>query len=219
MDARFFSGLARSVRFIFVRHGESEGNAAGILQGRGEYSLSGEGRAQGAARARVIASLLEGVPAEKRLLASSPQSRAVETADLIAAETDFARRVIIGDLRELDLGAWTGKTWDDIKDDPLFPDFRERSWDAVPGSESSALLYERAERVWTRLRGEAAANGYAAVVSVSHGGMIQWLVKITLGCRTWFPLIPTANCCLYVFRAEPLGTDRGACTAWEALDM
>lgn len=50
MTTDFFSGLKNTVSFFIIRHGQSEGNAVRIMQGRGEYPLSETGRLQAAQR-------------------------------------------------------------------------------------------------------------------------------------------------------------------------
>lgn len=201
-----------------MRHGESLGNAAGILQGRGEYSLSPEGAEQVRKKARFIAELAADFPPENRLLFSSPQSRARESAEILVQDSFLPEPVVIDDLKEMHLGEWTGKTWADINGGTggAWDTFRTKSWDAVRGAETSGELFERAIRVWGLLRDTVKVPD-TLVFAVSHGGLIQWLLKSSLGCRSWFPLFPIGNCGLFVFRAEP-NRDSEAYTAWELID-
>jgi probable phosphoglycerate mutase len=223
LNAGFFSGLERPADFYVIRHGQSKGNADKILQGRGEYALSETGRAQAAERGRLLKTLFSAVhasgkAAQKPLFFSSPQSRAKETALIIAGEAGLPEPVFLGDLAEMELGIWTGKNWDEVKnDDPsLWAEFRARSWDAIPGAESSAALYDRALRVWAALRDAAAAQDTretVPVIVVTHGGLIQWLLKTTFHCKSWFPLFPIANCGLFKLCVEP-----GAYLCWEEIN-
>ncbi|MDR2470618.1 MAG: histidine phosphatase family protein, partial [Treponema sp.] len=204
MDRDFFSRLTKPAVFALIRHGESEGNAAGILQGRGEYPLSAAGRTQVREKARALAELAGAVPAAERLFFSSPQSRARETAEILREHCSLPAPVFLNDLREMHLGEWTGKTWAGVNGggdpggtdsggfgasggdsgngggDGAWDTFRTKSWDAVPGAERSGELFDRALRVWGRLRDDAAASGASLVLAVSHGGLIQWLVKSTV---------------------------------------
>ncbi|MDR2471797.1 MAG: histidine phosphatase family protein, partial [Treponema sp.] len=77
--------------------------------------------------------------------------------------------------------------------------------------------FDRALRVWGRLRDDAAASGASLVLAVSHGGLIQWLVKSTVHCRTWFPLFPIRNCGLFIFRVEP-NRNGEALSAWDLIN-
>ena len=91
------------MRLILVRHGESVGNAAGVLQGRLDYGLSERGLLQ----AKLTADRLQAEPLVR--LISSPLKRAAETADFVASaaalpvEFDEA-------LAEYDIGEGAGLT-------------------------------------------------------------------------------------------------------------
>jgi len=199
----FFASLEKPVNFYFLRHGQSEGNAEKILQGRGDYVLSELGRSQSIRRGRSLKTLI--ASREDVLLFSSPLARAKETALLIAGETGLGEPAILEDLTEMELGIWTGKPWEQAKTETsLWQSFKLRSWDAIPRAESSADLYNRAMRVWALLRDTALEKDAGTVISVTHGGLIQWLLKCTLQCRSWFPLFPISNCGLFSLCAEPL---------------
>jgi broad specificity phosphatase PhoE len=212
----FFAGMVNPAHFLIIRHGQSEGNAAKILQGRGEYPLTEKGRTQAAARGR----LLKTAGAGKTLVFSSPQRRARETALIIAEAAGLPEPLFCEDLMEMRLGVWTGKTWDEVKqDDPaLWSGFMVHSWDAIPQAESSAALYRRALRVWAALRKAASEQNADRVIAITHGGLIQWLLKTTLCCHNWFPLFPISNCGLFKLRVEPRPEAQGSYMCWEEID-
>jgi broad specificity phosphatase PhoE len=216
----FFAGLAGPVDFYIIRHGQSEGNAAKILQGRGEYPLSEKGQSQAAARGRSLKTILAAAEPGKTLFFSSPQKRAKQTALIIAGEAGLPPPVFCDDLMEMRLGVWTGKTWDQVKnDDPsLWAGFMAHSWDAIPEAESSAALYRRALQVWAAFRDTAIARGAETIIAVTHGGLIQWLLKTTLCCHNWFPLFPIANCGLFKFCAAPHAEKKSAYMCWEEIN-
>jgi len=122
------------------------------------------------------------------------------------------------ELTELDTGSFTGRSWDEIRErnGPEWLSFRTRSWEGVEGAEREAALYARAVSAWTVLRDAARESGSSCVVAVTHGGFLQWLVRATFGCRTWFPLVPIENCCIYRLRADPV-TPEHAALFWETL--
>ena len=225
MDTNFFT-LKNPVDFYIIRHGQSEGNAGKILQGRANYSLSELGRSQSVLRGRSLKTMLETpdtqkmLPAQDKLLFfTSPLLRARETAGILAAEAGLGEPVILDGLIEMDLGIWTDKTWSEVKsEEKLWHDFRVHSWDAVPGAESSADLYNRALKVWTMLCEKAAEQEANTVVVVTHGGPIQWLIKSTINNKSWFPLFPISNCGLFKFCAEPIAERNAAYTCWEEID-
>ena len=212
----FFAGLKNTVDFYIIRHGQSEGNAVQILQGRGEYPLSETGRLQAAARGRAMKAVL--ADNEKVLFFSSPQSRARETAIIIAEVADLPEPVFIDELIEMSLGIWTGKAWDEVRDDALWADFQARSWDAIPEAESSSDLYERALIAWAALRDRAAESGAKKVIVVTHGGLIQWLLKSTFQCHTWFPLFPISNCGQFKLCVKPHPEERRAGLYWDEIN-
>jgi probable phosphoglycerate mutase len=224
MEGGFFAELDKPVEFYFVRHGQSEGNIAGILQGRLDYPLTALGRKQAALRGRSLRDLLAG--GGLTLLYVSPLGRAAETARIIAAELAAEPSVplpppeFLEDLQELDLGSWTGKTMAEMRqaDTEQWKRFQAQSWDAVPGSESAAALYGRALRVWTHIRGGAKMRAADRVLVVTHYGIIQWMIKTSFGVHTWFPLIPIANCGLSKLRVEPIPGQINAYTAWDMIN-
>lgn len=231
---------------MIIRHGQSEGNAAKILQGRGEYPLSERGRLEAASRGRALNAALAGTVPERTLFFSSPQGRARETARIIASQLFAPRQyseprltdpqtaalqtpagktappepVYLDDLAEMSLGIWTGKSWGEVKnDDPaLWTAFMARSWDAIPEAEPSAALYDRALRLWAALRDAAIKRGAENVIVVTHGGLIQWLLKCTFHCRSWFPLFPISNCGLFRLCVKPNPAEKSAYLCWEEIN-
>ena len=68
------------MEIMLLRHGESEGNAQGRMQGRRDYPLSAFGREQAALAAAFIA----GSRLSLNAVYSSPLKRALETASILA---------------------------------------------------------------------------------------------------------------------------------------
>ncbi len=212
LDGAFFSSLRKQTHFTLVRHGRSEGNAAGIFQGRKEYPLSDRGREQAADVGRSLA------PRAGAVVLCSPLSRARETAEIAAAMAGFEPPLVRGELTELDTGSFTGRSWDEIRErnGEEWIRFRTKSWEGVEGAEREAALYGRAVKAWAMLRDTAIETGASDIVAVTHGGFLQWLVRATFGCRTWFPLLPIENCCIYRLRADPV-TAGHAALFWESM--
>lgn len=97
-------------RLVVWRHGETEHNASGVFQGQLDTELSEHGREQVAAAADVLATL-----APSRIVASD-LIRAADTGRALARVAE----VPIGydpRLREIDVGAWTGLTHEQIERD------------------------------------------------------------------------------------------------------
>ena len=135
-----------------VRHGESEWNRIGRIQGRLESPLTGIGRAQAAALGRMLREVL---PDPGIDIVASPLERAFETATIIAGELGRAgRRAATDDVRidrritDFNVGVLAGYPgWDAVAAD--YPDLaRLRLEDPVrfhpPGGESGADVLARA---------------------------------------------------------------------------
>lgn len=212
VDARFFSTLARETRFFIARHGQSVGNAKGVIQGLTDYPLDEAGREQAAALGAWLRD--RGIVA----CAASPLSRARETAEIAAEAADLPPPGFDPVFRELDTGAFSDLSMEEIR--ARFPAehaaFERLSWEGVPGAERVAGLAARARLAWARLRDLANSSG-GNVLCVSHGGFIQWLVRVTFGLEdSWMPLVPTGNCGVFELLAAPLGD--GAYVQWHRIN-
>lgn len=212
VDAAFFSGLKAPVTFTIIRHGQSEANARRVIQGLQDFHLDATGRTQAAE----LGAWLKG--REVDAILSSPLSRAAETASILAASLGLGAPLLCPALRELDTGSFSGMSLEDAKDrfPEVYAQFAHRSWSAVPDAEGAEVLYERSMRAWEVLRAEA-FSGKRHVACVSHGGFIQWLVRVSFGTRTWMPILPTGNCGIFELLAEPAG--EGVFLRWERLNF
>lgn len=194
-----FHTLPHPCEFYFVRHGESESNAEGRIQGHLDSPLSELGRSH----AEAAAGWLE--TREIDAMLTSPLSRASQTAELIARRVGTGPVEEVPELIELDTGRFSGVRLREIAtaDEEVFRRFRVHSWEAVPEAERIESLQRRARAVWDRLVGLAHA-GHRRIASVTHGGMIQWLIKATVGAeeQRWMPLFETSNCGIFLFAAE-----------------
>lgn len=125
-----------------VRHGETEWNAAGRLQGSRDSPLTALGRAQ----ARDMTALLaaDGIARHHPDARVSPQGRAVETARLMLTPLGLAASPDPR-LAEYRLGPHEGLTRDEI--DAAHPDIADLPpwdwYDALPGAEGLAQLAAR----------------------------------------------------------------------------
>ncbi|WP_324754730.1 histidine phosphatase family protein [Roseovarius sp. Pro17] len=89
----------------FLRHGQTEWNLAGRIQGRLDSPLTALGRAQANSQAALIADIAARVATGPGNIYVSPLGRARETAALALPEYDA---VIDPRLAEIDTGAWEG---------------------------------------------------------------------------------------------------------------
>ena len=145
--SRPISGARMSVLYL-VRHGQSEWNRIGRIQGRSESPLTGLGRQQAAALGRMLRAIL---PDPGIDIVASPLARAFETATIIASELGRAASDVRTDERinDFDVGVLAGYPgWDAVASD--FPELarlrlEDPSHFQPPGGESGTDVLARAE--------------------------------------------------------------------------
>lgn len=159
---------------ILLRHGETEWNALGRLQGHRDSALNPEGLRQADALAARLASVAFSA------LYCSDLGRALETARRISTRTGHA---VVPDarLRERGLGILEGLTRDEARQrhPKVFAEYSAGAPDyVVPGGESTSQRLHHAveclREVGGRHRGER-------VVVVTHGGVLSLLFRHSLG--------------------------------------
>lgn len=160
-------------RLILVRHGETDWNREGRLQGGQDIPLNPLGREQAAEAAGRLKALEPGFAGLDYIC--SPMQRARETMDILRRELAMqAGEYHIDDrLKELTFGSWEGFTWRDIrKAEREQAGLRERDkWGFVPpGGESYRMLAERVRPVLEGLARET--------VIVSHGGVARAVLAL-----------------------------------------
>jgi broad specificity phosphatase PhoE len=157
-----------SMIFI-VRHGQSEGNVKGILQGRLDLPLTDEGRRQ----AQRIGARLAGVALDA--IHTSPQTRALDTATaILKAQRGAATLHPDARLREQDMGRLEGMQLGALRAEEQARGFISlQDGEADHGGESTAHVRERmrsfVEEVLVR-------GAYANVAIVSHGNALGMLL-------------------------------------------
>ncbi|XVF17729.1 hypothetical protein REPUB_Repub10bG0148700 [Reevesia pubescens] len=158
---------------VVVRHGETEWNADGRIQGHLDVELNEAGRQQ-------AASVADRLSKEPKISAvySSDLKRALVTAETIAARCGGLGVITDQDLRERNLGDLQGLVYREAAklSSKSFKAFSSHRTDQdIPGGgESLDQLYNRStsalQRIGRKHKGER-------VVVVSHGGVIRSLYK------------------------------------------
>ena len=154
-----------------IRHGRTEWNDLGRMQGWADPALDALGRQQAQALARRLYS--ESFAA----FYSSPLVRARATAEAVAAGHHM--RVLLDDrLRERNLGAWTGLTFEQARQRD--PRLAEGDWrlEGPPGGENQADLMARVAAVIDEI---AARHPEGTVAVFSHGGALSAYLEHLLG--------------------------------------
>lgn len=166
--ARMHGGGAVVVDLI--RHGVTDANENGRVQGQMDWGLNDRGRTQ----ARALGAWIGDVDA----VYSSPLGRAAETAALAFAGHVPSHH---DGLKEIDMGEWEGRDWADVRAEHPevlhLHDLDERTRRGG-GGETYEQLRVRATAAVTEL-----ANGLSGprrVAAISHGGTIGAYVRTLL---------------------------------------
>jgi broad specificity phosphatase PhoE len=160
---------------LLVRHGETDWNAAGRLQGHTDRPLNDYGRRQ----ARELADRLAGDGIQA--MYASDLSRARETAEILAARLGLDV-VTDPDLREKDWGSWEGLTSD------------ERARVEFAGESTEA----HRERVLRAVHRIVEAHPGERVAVVTHGGSLRRIQAAVAGVA--LPVID--NCSVWALAHE-----------------
>ena len=156
-----------------LRHGETEWNAAGRIQGALDSGLTETGRQQAGRQAEILAG--SGVVAAGHDFFVSPQGRARQTADIALAPFGVTPRVDPR-LREISLGCYDGLTRDEIaeKYPAAFAEQDPFLWhDTSPDGEGFVALSARVAGFLATLRRPS--------VIVTHGIASRFLRGAALG--------------------------------------
>jgi glucosyl-3-phosphoglycerate phosphatase len=216
----------RTRRLVLLRHGQTDFNRVGRMQGQLDTELTELGCAQAIAAAEVLSKL------PPLLIVSSDLRRAYDTAVKLGERAGLQVRVDER-LRETSLGDWQGLTHAQIDAD--VPDARlawreDATW-APPGGESRIDVAARSLPVVAELVADEPEWGSAGapdrpVVLVAHGGLIaalsvallelpvaHWPILGGMGNASWVQLSGHSD-----EGAEPVGLDgiRWRLDVWNA---
>ena len=172
--------MTEPVTFYFVRHGESEANAARRFAGRTDSPLTERGREQ----AEAVSKALARIPFDR--IVSSPLSRCRDTALVIARRHQLPVD-LEPDLVEIDVGDRTGTPFDEARG---LPEWSDDGFVAWPRGETLDQVLSRAHRVITRIASE---NAGQRVLVVGHGGVTRILMSHFLGLLPRLDRSPATN--------------------------
>lgn len=178
-------------RLMIVRHGESEWNADRRLQGQANIDLSAKGREQAVALRPVIETL------NPDTTICSDLKRAHDTALLVGIADPQCRP----ELREIDVGEWTGQSIAAIReaDAEAYQGWRAGSF-TPPGGEGWADFLGRTSQCVLE-----ALKSSERLLVVCHGGVIRALLEhlIDLPPKRIIPVGPAS---LTVLAERPAGS-------------
>ena len=160
--------MTRPLTVLLVRHGQSEWNAAGLMQGQTAHpALTELGHRQAATAARELAAARPGA------LISSDLTRAVQSAQHCARTTGLPLRTAEA-LREQGYGVLEGRPSRELWD---LVDWTDPHWSAE-GGESLAQLHARVAGHLAELRADPPAE---VVALVTHGDTIRAVQAVVAG--------------------------------------
>lgn len=163
-----------------VRHGETDWNAQGRLQGSRDTALNAVGHAQAEAAARRLAEIVHD-PAALDFVAS-PMARTRATMETLRRTLGLDPSAYRQDARlvELRFGDWEGLTWKEVRRrDPARAGRRDADrWGYVPPGEGAESYAALAERIALVLDGMTEPT-----LAVIHGGVMR-AILVMLGLVT-----------------------------------
>jgi broad specificity phosphatase PhoE len=166
----------------YIRHGETQWNADGRLQGVQDVPLNDLGRKQAAHAGSVLSHLFERHGRDRRELPyiSSPLGRARTTMELLRGVLQLPPQdyAIDDRLREIAYGKWEGSTLAEMQvaDPALFAKRQVEKWTvSPPGGESYVAVQQRMTDWYNGVKGDT--------VTVAHGGTARALM-VALGFET-----------------------------------
>ena len=145
-----------------LRHGQTDWNVDMRLQGVSDIPLNEFGREQANTAAEVLKS------GTWEMIVSSPLSRALETANIVASKLGFENVEVLPELIERSFGVAEGLSYDDWKT-------RYQDGQNVDQAETIAQLDVRANALLELL---ALKFEGQRVLTVSHGALIRRLIHI-----------------------------------------
>ncbi|CAN5747912.1 histidine phosphatase family protein [soil metagenome] len=163
----FFHPASGSTRIILVRHGQTDGNAQGLLHGHTDLPLNEAGKQQ----ALLLANRIQADFAFEAVL-SSTLKRAIMTAETLGSAVGLQPELLPG-LKEMDFGDFEGMSIEKMFAD--YPDLAEKWTDrandslAWPNGESRRSFRVRVLEAFVTI---AESFDGKSVVVVSHNGVM-----------------------------------------------
>ena len=157
---------------VFLRHGESVGNADGYFQGQSDFPLNETGQAQ----ARALAGRWTSERLSFDLILASPLSRARQTAEIIAAALNSPVE-LEPSLMERDNGILAGLKHDEAHQVHPQPRFSNIYQPFARTGEGDWALFLRAGQFLHQLLNRPPGR----YLVVSHGGLLNQVMYAILG--------------------------------------
>jgi phosphoserine phosphatase len=157
------------VEIILVRHGETAWNAGETFRGKKDVPLNGTGLEQ----ARLLGEYLRDEKID--VIYSSPLSRAVKTAEAVAAPHGLTVSAV-NNLSDMDFGEWEGLTLAEVQEcyEEVYRDWMDTPEQVkIPGGET---LQDVEDRAMPFLQEAVARLGEGTLVFVSHRVVLKVII-------------------------------------------
>lgn len=191
-------------KLYYLRHGETDWNVEGRLQGQRDVPLNARGRAQASRSGEILRDLFarDNLDPSSLDYLSSPLGRARESMELARTALGLAAEGYRTEtaLTEISFGDWEGFTIPELhKRDPQGVDAREHDkWHFTPpGGESYEIMAVRMRAWYDRLVRDT--------VVAAHGGTARGLMaSLGIAPPAVAPLLNIGQGVIYVFEGERL---------------
>lgn len=170
--------MSKQITYYFIRHGKTEWNEQGLMQGWGDSPLI----QVGIDGAKAVGDVLKDV--DFNACFTSTSGRTQQTADYILANHSDVPRYAKPDLREMYFGIWDGMSSTAAKEYEEFHTMRDtpaKYRAQLSGGETYQQMLDRTMRVLKRIE-ETDVEGN--VLIVSHGMVLRQLMYV-LGGGDW----------------------------------
>lgn len=157
------------MKMYFIRHGQTDWNIEGNIQGSCDIELNAIGINQAEQLSKKI--IEEKLSFAK--IYSSNQKRALQTAEIISQFTG-KKLIQVDGLQEINFGEWEGYSWGEVKEKYSLEYaewFLNRRITKPPKGESYQELVERVLRALCKIIQECDSN----IAIVTHGAVIMCL--------------------------------------------
>lgn len=169
------------MQIYLVRHGKTEFNLTHRFQGgQADSPLL----AEGVEKAQLLGKYLANT--HFKSVFSSPQGRALSTAQLITEENNYRPEIqIVSELREFEFGSWDGQTEASVLNNPQYQYLIQSPMRYDPQFAGKGETYNQfLTRTTQALKGIIEQSGFneeKPVLIVAHGNLISLTVKWLLG--------------------------------------
>ena len=157
------------MKLFFIRHGQTDWNLQGKIQGSYDSELNDTGIKQAVELSEVLLKLNY----KFSRIYTSPQKRALKTAKILSEYSNI-EYIPIDDLKEINMGEWEGLSWKEVEEN--YPtEYKEwllnRQYTRTPNGESYDDMLKRVLIAINQIIDENSDN----VVVISHSAIIMGL--------------------------------------------